>query len=142
MSEDKSEREKQDELRGKIIEFETLKEESKQIESQLKSLEARREELDVVSFSMDELKGQSGKEILIPVGSGVFIEGIAKDTAKIFINVGSNIVVPTTLEEAKRIIDEQIEEIDKAKVKLETELKRFIHYMQKIAPEIERLSKE
>jgi len=127
-------------LQEKLIEYEMLKEEAKKLEQELHTLEARREELDIVSMSIDEIKGQKNKDILIPVGSGVFVKGTVTDDKKILLNVGSNVILPKTLEEAKKIIEGQITEMEQAKINISIELQKFIAYIQRISPEIQKLS--
>lgn len=127
-------------LQERLMEYEMLKEEAKKLEQELQALEARREELEIVSLSIGELKGQKNKEILIPVGSGVFVKGTVTDDKKILLNVGSNVVLPKSLDEAKEIINSQIIEMENAKIQISTELQKFITYIQKISPEIQKLS--
>lgn len=129
-----------EELREKLIQFEILKEETKKIENEIINFESKRAELEIVGLSLDEIKGQTGKDLLIPLGSGTFIKGQLTEDNKILINVGANVVVEKTISEAKDIIKEQMEQISKARSFLEKDLMRFIQQLRLLEPELVKLS--
>ena len=97
-----------------------------EIENQLNMLENKRLELEVMGNSINELKGQKDKEVMVPIGSGVLMKGTILDDKKVLINVGANILVEKTLDEAKEIIKKQIEDILKAQDSLQKELRKFM----------------
>ncbi len=74
-------------------------------------LEERKMELLLIKSSLDEIK--ENKEIFVSLGAGIFLKAKILNTNKLLVNVGNNVFVEKTPEEIKKLIDEQIEEIDK-----------------------------
>lgn len=97
-----------------------------EIENQLNLLENKRLELEIVGNSINELKGQKNKEIMVPIGSGVLMKGTILDDKTVLINVGANILVEKTMDEAKELIKKQIDDIRNAQDSLQSELRKFI----------------
>jgi prefoldin alpha subunit len=97
-----------------------------EIENQLVAFENRRSELEVVKQSLADMKHQKDREIMIPVGAGVMVLGKIVDEKNILVNIGANVVVQKTSEEAKKLVEEQLEEINKILDSLKKELERFM----------------
>jgi len=97
-----------------------------ELENQLVALENRRSELEIVKQSITDMKHQKDREIMIPVGAGVMILGKIVDEKNILVNIGANVVVPRTSDEAKKLIEEQLDEINKLQDSLKKELERFM----------------
>jgi len=111
-----------------------MQQEAEKIEQQIIELEKRRIELDVVLMSLDEIKNQKKSDILVPVGSGVFAEGTLKEAKGVLVNVGSNIVVRKDIEDAKKSVKEQIDEIENIKDMLQKELQDFLKGLGDLQP--------
>ncbi|MCW1296517.1 MAG: prefoldin subunit alpha [Candidatus Parvarchaeota archaeon] len=134
-------KEKEDMLKQRAFEFEVLRERAQTLEDQILNLEMKRNELEIVSGSLDEIKDKKDKEILVPLGSGVFLRGKLLESEKVLINVGANVIVEKSLEEAKNIITSQIEEIEKIEMQVKDEFTKYLVAMQKIQEEFEALQK-
>lgn len=120
-------KEMSEEERMQMLEqIQAMQQEAQKIEEQIIHLERRRAELEIILSSLDEIKNQESDELLIPIGSGLFVEGKITNKTDALINIGSNIVVKKNFDEAKKIINEQILEINKVKDQLQGELSEFI----------------
>jgi prefoldin alpha subunit len=133
------EKEKEEMLKQKAFEFEVLKERAGTLEEQILNLEFKKNELKIVSESLDEIKEKKGKDILVPLGSGVFLRGNLVDDKKVLVNVGSNVVIEKNIDEAKEIINAQIEEIEKVQTEARDEFSKYLVAMQQIQEEFEKL---
>ncbi|PIO00347.1 prefoldin subunit alpha [archaeon CG10_big_fil_rev_8_21_14_0_10_43_11] len=117
-----------------LYQMQLMQQEAEKIEQQIIELEKRRIELDVVLMSLDEIKNQKKSDILVPVGSGVFAEGTLKEAKGVLVNVGSNIVVRKDIEDAKKSVKEQIDEIENIKDMLQKELQDFLKGLGDLQP--------
>jgi len=65
--------------------------------------------------SLDTVKGlgaSSSQEVLIPVGGGVLLRADPPNTEKVLLNIGANVVVEKTREEATKFIEARIGEFE------------------------------
>ncbi|MDD5253616.1 MAG: prefoldin subunit alpha [Candidatus Nanoarchaeia archaeon] len=93
-----------------LLDLQTLSYQIQQLQEQLQIIENQFTELSILSSALDEVKESKGKNSLIPLGPGIFAEAELKDTDKVLVNVGSEIMVRKTIQEAKELIEKQIEE--------------------------------
>ena len=96
-----------------------------EMQNQISEIEAKKAELEYLKEGLTQLKGQRDKDILIPLGSGVLAKGKLADDEKVIVNVGSNLLVKKTIEEAKEIIDEQINELSLVLNQIEQEIQKY-----------------
>ncbi len=109
----------------RLLESEIIRAHITELENQLSEIEAKRNELEYLKESISQLKGQKGKEILMPFGSGVLVRGKITDEEKVIVNVGANILVEKNIEDAKKIIDTQIEELNSVAKLIEKEIEKY-----------------
>ncbi|MFH1101277.1 MAG: prefoldin subunit alpha [Methanobacteriota archaeon] len=100
-----------------LIEY--YKEQLSNLDLQLQYLQAAVVDYQKAKVSIEQLDNTEGKpEILVPVGSGIFIRGAATDTGKVLIDIGASIVAEKTVEDAIKKIDDRIETLQKNQEKL------------------------
>ncbi len=80
-------------------------------ENQVALLENRRVELLLIKASLDDLKENS--DLLIPLGAGIYANAKLSNSKEFLVNVGSNVLVKKSLDEVKKMIDDEIKEIEK-----------------------------
>lgn len=127
---------KEQEIQRKSIEFELLRQQSEAIQKQIEEVEMKRNELLIVKQSMNEIKGQSGKDMLVPIGSGVFLKGQLKDDKKILVELGANVVAEKNVKEADKLIEKQLQEIENIQNNMREELIRCVSEIQRLEPEL------
>ena len=77
-------------------------------------------DLNSLNFDMDEIKNSVGKEVLAPLGRGIFVKTkLVSD--EMIVDVGSKNFVEKSVPETKKIIEEQIEKLNQVKKELENE---------------------
>ena len=96
-----------------------------EMQQQISEIENKKSELKYLKDGLSQMKGQKGKDILIPLGSGVLAKGTLSDDEKVIVNVGSNILVKKTVEDAKKIIENQIKELNSIVEQLEGEMTKY-----------------
>lgn len=82
-----------------------LQEEFGKVEQQIKDLTELQTNLD--TFAEQE----PGSESFIPISNGIFVKATIKETDSFLINVGSNVAVPKSKDEAKELIKNQQKEL-------------------------------
>ncbi len=125
-----------EEKRKLALQIRLLEDEAKKIEEQIFELENRKLELDVVQMSLSEIKNEKKDDILIPVGSGVFVEGKVADKDSVLINVGSNVIVRKSAKTAGAYLSEQSAEISRLQDRLRADLNLFVKQIQDLLPEM------
>ena len=131
MSEDD---EKQQEILYKLNLYEQY---LNQIRQQFQAVEEGVIELKSLNLGLDDLKNFGGKEILAPIGRGIFVKAelISKD---LIVDLGNKNIVKKSVPETKKIINDQIkkldtlkEELDEKMREIEEEATKFLMEMQK-----------
>ena len=129
-------------IQKKYFELQLLSQQMQQIKQQLQMLDNQILELNYLKQSVNELKNvKKGIEILAPIGAGIFFKADLKDNENLIVNVGSNITVEKTTEQAVDLINEQIEEIQKIKKENLNSFQKLGLDALKIEGEINKLSK-
>ena len=127
----------------KYIEIQILEQQIKQIQKNLEILNQQIFELNMISNSLTEIKKTKiGQELLIPLGSGIFIKTELKDNNEILTNVGSDVVVSKTNAETKTFIKSQTEFVTEMITKIEQELHLSISKYEELKEDLQELVKK
>ena len=82
------------------------------IRQQIELIQASIGEVDALSNTLDDLKGEKSVEAFVPVGAGSFIKGELKDTDEIIISIGAGYAIKKDAEGAKVIIAGQKKDLE------------------------------
>jgi len=103
----------------------------KQVQQQLQLLQQQKLELEQMVDTLQELKKtNTPHEILVPLGAGVFIKTNIKDTKTVILNVGSNIAVEKTVEDALALVEKQGKELGTIEHSMNEELAHMSQQLQ------------
>lgn len=113
VKENKSPKNSKDEiLKDKYAELRLASVQIKQLQQQLEALDEKRQELETAMHSLDELKGSQKKaKMLAPVTEGMFISATLDSSEELIVNVGGNVCVKKTVEDAKGMLKERLLEV-------------------------------
>ena len=107
-------KEREEKLQKLYIEFQVLNNHIKQLEKQNTVLENQLMELMTTNQGLEDMKKvKSGTEILVPLSSGIYAKAELKESDNFIVNVGSNIALSKNLDSTKKVIENQINEIQK-----------------------------
>jgi len=127
------EKDKQQELIYKLSMFE---QQAQALQEQIGAVEQGINELGSLNFGLDELKEGFGKEILAPIGRGVFVAAsLASET--LTVDVGGKNFVKKSIPEAKEIIEEQVKKLVEVKKDLTGSLEKMGEEMDKTLGEFQ-----
>lgn len=102
--------------KNKIIEYQLLEQQIQQLDNNLRNIDQNIEDINTILKTLDDFKKlKKGDSILVPVANGIFAEANLKASGKLKVNVGSNIVVDKDVEGTKKMMEEQIKELEKYK---------------------------
>lgn len=102
------------ELQEKYMEMKTIEEQMKEIHQQGQAVEQQLIELINANQGLDDFKKtEKGKEILVPISSGIFAKANIKENNKFLVNVGADTVVEKDIESTKDLLEKQIKELKK-----------------------------
>lgn len=107
--------ENQNEILFKLKIFE---QQMQQLQQQMQAVEHGILELSILNSGLDELVNSNGKEILAPVGRGIFAKAkiISEDLT---VDIGGKNLVKKSIPETKDTIKEQIKKLESVKKELE-----------------------
>ena len=128
------EQEKQQELIFKLSMFE---QQIGQLQEQMNAVEKGINDLGALNFGLDELKGSVGKEIISPLGRGIFVKGEIK-SEDLIVDIGGKNFVKKNIPETKEIIEEQIKKLIAIKEDLNDNLERISEEMAKSFEEFQK----
>ena len=125
------------------MQFQMLDQNIKQLQRQFEMITNQLIELSVTSSSLDEFnKIDNGKEVFVPLSSGIFAKANIKDTSELLVNVGANVVVKKNISSTKKLIEDQMEEVKKVQKQMADELNRMINQAAQVEGQMQSLIQE
>ena len=121
----------QQELMFKLSMFE---QQIQQLQQQLQAVEQGIVEMNTLSIGLNELKGSEGKEIMAPIGRGIFAK-TKLVSEELTVDVGGGNLVKKSIDGTKKIIDEQIKKLKDVYKELNNNLEAIGKEMEKVVEE-------
>ena len=122
------------------MEFKAIEQHIKQLQQQLEAVTNQLIELHGTGSSLEELrKIYSGKEIFVPLSSGIFAKARVQDTSELLVNVGAGVAVKKDVASTKKLIQNQIEEIKKIQKHMIEELEKMTSHAAGIESQLQSL---
>ena len=136
-------KEKEEKLQKLYMEFQVLEQQIKQLEKQNTMLNNQLMELMMTNQGLEDTKKiKEGTEILTPLSSGIYAKAQLKDSKNLIVNVGSSITVVKDINSAKKMIEDQIEEIKKLQENLVDQLQTQTTKAASLEQEINTIASE
>lgn len=104
--------------------FMIFEQQIRQIQEQLGAIEQAILDMSQINLGLDEIKGKTGEAIMAPIGRGVYVKAKLL-SEELTVDVGGKNFVGKSIEDAKELINEQIEKLKGIKVDLEKELDKI-----------------
>lgn len=121
-------------------ELQELNQNVKHFQSQLDAVTQQLLELAATSSSLEELnKIKVGKEIFVPLSSGIFVKAGIKDTSELLVNVGSNVIVKKDVISTKKLIQKQMEELKKIQNQMVADLEKMLSHASDLEQQLQSL---
>lgn len=102
-----------------------------QMQKIIESIESQLNEVSAIKESLEDFKRLEGKEeVLFPIANGIFVSGRLVNDKKLRMNVGNNVVVEKTVDEALELMQRQYDEISNYKHELMKQLELLLDKIQ------------
>jgi len=112
------------ESKEEILKFQAFEQKINQVQAQLNSVEEGIGELKFLEESLEELKGSKDKEILSPIGRGIFIKSKII-SEELLVDVGEKNFVKKDIDSAKEMIKKQVEKLKNIQEELNLSLEKI-----------------
>ncbi len=124
----------QQELMFKLSMFE---QQMQQLRQQIQAVDEGLVDISSLKMSLDELKGKKDKEVLAPMGRGIFVRTklLSED---LLVDVGGKNIVKKSIPEAKDIIEEQIKKLNEIRKDLGKKLEEINGELTKTVMEAQK----
>jgi|TARA_Y100000310_G_C20569488_1_gene757251 prefoldin alpha subunit len=134
---------KEENLQKLYLEFQMLDQSIKQLEKQNTALNNQLMDLMATNQSLEDMKKiNNGTEILMPLSGGIYAKAELKDSKNLIVNVGSNITVTKDVDSTKKLIETQIDEIQKLQKNLVIQLQEETTKGALLEQEINQIASE
>lgn len=128
---------KNEEIQKKYLELQNFEEQVKLIQQHVIQLNQQIMELSVLESSLDEIKETKvGSEVLVPLGSSIFTKAKLLNNKEVIMGVGVNINIQKSISEAKKVVRDQITEMQKMMKPAEEQLQHIAIEAQQIQQDL------
>lgn len=96
------------------LQMNTMNKQMGELQQQIQTMEETIFEVNESKKGLDYVsKSEKGKEILVPIISGIFAKAELVEPKEFIVNVGSNTATVKSIEEVNKILDKQLTEMQK-----------------------------
>ncbi len=134
MPKEGSKKKSPEEMQELAVQYEIIRQEINNIDAQIKELQLRHEDLELVKEGVTGIKGKAESEALVPVGAGVYVKGRITDGKTCLVNIGANVIIEKPIDEALALIKKQIENMTNTIVKLNDNAEQLVGQLMEIEP--------
>lgn len=127
----------QKELEDKIIRYRELEEKVRQLNERGELFTLRVLEIEQTMQTIKEIETSKESDILLPLGSNVFIPGKIEEKDKMLIGIGSDLVVEKNVDDVKKELDDRKKILEEGVLKVQDNMLKVAEEMGKLEPEIE-----
>lgn len=106
-----------------------------QVQQQMQAVEQAIEEMNFLNKGLDELVGSKDKEILAPIGRGIYANAKLL-SEELLVDIGDKNFVKKSIPDTKKIISEQIEKLGEAQKDLEKTMEEINQDLTKTMNEV------
>ena len=112
----------------KLIELQIFNQQGEQLRQHLIYLEEQMENLKKLKENLDAIeKEKNGKEMYMPLSSGVFVKTELKDNDEILVGVGAGVIVKKRIKDAKEMLIDQENKMGLVITQLRNEFEKFVN---------------
>ena len=131
----------EDQFRRLAYELQLMQGTAETLQQRLAVLQSAIADLTVAEGSIAGLKEvEEGAPILVPTGGGTFVNANLGDISKILINIGADVSIDMSLDEAQEDIAGRLDEVQKANQAVQQQLGEILTQMQIRRDTLNRLS--
>jgi len=107
-----------------MMKLQMFEQQIRQLQEQMQAVENGIAELSSLHLGLEDMKGAGGKEILAPVGRGMFIKTKLL-SEELFVDIGEKNFVKKTIPGSQKIIASQVKKLEELKKELANNLEKI-----------------
>ena len=119
------------------IQFQMFEQQMQNIQQQLQAVEQAIVDMGRLNLVLDELKGGVGKEIVAPIGKGIFAKANLS-SEELLVDIGEGNIIQKTIPQTKELIQEQIKKLEHAREELNKAMEEINGELEKIFLEAQK----
>ena len=107
-------KEEEEELRKLSVEMRFLEQTAESLQQRISMVNAAMTDLAYANMALESIeKEKENAELLVPIGGSSYIKVKLASPDKVIVGMGANVSIEKTLPEAKAIVEERLEELEK-----------------------------
>jgi prefoldin alpha subunit len=115
-----------EEVRKLSVELRYFEQTAENLQQQLSMMNAAITDLSYANMTLEGVeKEKENTELLVPIGGSSYVKVKLASTDKVIVGMGAGVSIEKTVPEAKTIIKERLEEIDKTRVSGQQQLSQI-----------------
>ena len=127
----------------KMLQLEILKEQGQQMAQQKAQISMQVQELEYTQNTIKDLKNaKKGTEMMIPIGTGMYVKGKIESVDDIITAIGGKVAVGKTLDDVKEIINERLKKMKELELQIDSELKNIDSEGEKLVKELQSVQEK
>jgi len=131
----------EEQIRQAYVEVRVLENYAEEIRTRLQVVVNTNTELQTTRAAIEALtKTPEGTPLLVNLGGGVYGMARTSDPTKILLDVGTGIVVEKTVEGSLELINKRLEDLEKARASLESQLSNILTRLDRSRGKLSDLS--
>jgi prefoldin alpha subunit len=104
----------EEELRKLSVEMRFLEQTAESLQQRISMVNAAMTDLTYANMALESIeKEKENAELLVPIGGSSYIKVKLSSSDKVIVGMGANVSIEKTLPEAKAIVKERLEELEK-----------------------------
>lgn len=121
------------------VEVQMLEQQLKQLQEYQQQFENQLGNIAEIMQSLEEFDQlQPQAPLLVPLQNGIFIEATLGKSKTVKINVGSNTIVDKTVEEAKRLMEQQQQSVAANQEKAMAQMQQFQSRLEELQEKVQK----
>ena len=121
----------------RLIELQIFNQQGEQLRQHLIYLEEQMDNLKKLKENLDAIsKENNGKEMYMPLSSGVFVKTELKDNDEVLVGIGAGVVVKKKIKDAQEMLVDQENKMRLVIMQLRNEFEKFVNSAVDIEKEL------
>lgn len=134
---------KKEDMQEKLIIYQLLQKQLDIFREQSLQLEKTFLETETTKQIIEDLKKlRAENDIIIPIGSGYYIEGKITNVKKVLMSPGGDIMLDKDVEFTDKNLEDKRKDIERISEDLQKKINEVVQRINKLAPELEKMIKE
>jgi prefoldin alpha subunit len=126
----------------KMFELQMMQGQMDQLKQQKQAVMAKKAEIEATRNALKGIDKNDNSEIMVPLGSGVFVKAKVADKSKIHYSVGAGVVVTKNAEDTIKYLEQQEKVTNEADIEIDTQMKEMADKAQQLIGALEKEEKE